>query len=99
MGALTMTLAIRFIPNAGRTVIYATGGRAYEARYGVDRCSVSRRRNNPPPTRGTKMMVIGSNRGSALPRPRPFELATERHVRCYSVTRFSDTGLDPGEMG
>jgi hypothetical protein len=26
-----MTLAIRFIPNAGRTVVYATSGRAYRS--------------------------------------------------------------------
>jgi hypothetical protein len=29
MGALTMTLAIRFIPNPGRNFIYAPSGRAY----------------------------------------------------------------------
>jgi len=73
-----MTLAIRFIPNAGRAVIYSVNraglpGDGYDGRY-----SVSGRHFDPRPSN----QAYGGRRDcrSACQRPRPYQLATERDV-------------------
>jgi hypothetical protein len=56
---LTMALAIRFIPNAGRTVIYASSGRAYRST-GATVDIPFPDAETIQPDQATKLMVIGT---------------------------------------
>src|SRR5262249_10277868 len=92
-----MTLVIRFIPNAARTVIRAASGRTY--RVTGSRYSLSRRRHTSTCPRN-QAHSRRHDCGSACQRSRQYQLAAARDVR--HDARGADlygAGLEPHEMG
>jgi hypothetical protein len=94
-----MALAIRFIPNAGRAVIYTPSGRTSNVTGPTvdipfpDADAVAT-------DQAARLMVVGASEDRPVGGPRPDRLAAARDVR-HDARRadLSGSGIVPGEVG